>query len=67
MANAIASAIAAANGDGLTSVTVFLNREPPMTAGEELAVQYMLELYPATVSVVGSTPIFDPENARIRS
>lgn len=42
---------------------------PPEHAnvGEELAVQYMLELYPATVAVVGSTPIFDPENARIRS
>ncbi len=37
------------------------------TVGEELAVEYMLELYPATVAVVGSTPIFDPENARIRS
>ncbi len=36
-------------------------------AGEELAVEYMQELYPATVAVVGSTPIFDPENARIRS
>ena len=37
------------------------------TVGEELAVQYMAELYPVTVAVVGSTPVFDPENARIRS
>jgi glycine cleavage system aminomethyltransferase T/glycine/D-amino acid oxidase-like deaminating enzyme len=36
-------------------------------AGAELAVEYMGERYPATVEVVGSTPIFDPENARIRS
>jgi glycine cleavage system aminomethyltransferase T len=42
---------------------------PPEHAneGEQLAVQYMCELLPATVEVVGSTPIFDPENARIRS
>jgi glycine cleavage system aminomethyltransferase T len=37
------------------------------TAGTELAVEYMGEQYPVTVDVVGSTPIFDPENARIRS
>jgi glycine cleavage system aminomethyltransferase T len=35
--------------------------------GEQLAVRYMNELYPATVAVVGSRPIFDPGNARIRS
>ena len=42
---------------------------PPEHAGvgEELAVQYMCELYPATVAVVGSTALFDPENRRIRS
>ena len=37
------------------------------TVGQELAVQYMAELYPVTVAVVGSTPVFDPENTRIRS
>jgi glycine cleavage system aminomethyltransferase T/glycine/D-amino acid oxidase-like deaminating enzyme len=36
-------------------------------AGEELAVEYMGERYPVTVALVGSTPIFDPENTRIRS
>jgi glycine cleavage system aminomethyltransferase T len=36
-------------------------------AGEQLAVEYMSELYPATVDIVGSTPPFDPENERIRS
>jgi glycine cleavage system aminomethyltransferase T len=42
---------------------------PPEHAkeGEQLAVEYMHERYPATVAVVGSTPIFDPENTRIRS
>jgi glycine cleavage system aminomethyltransferase T len=42
---------------------------PPEHAvgGEALAVEYMGDRYPVTVDVVGSTPIFDPENTRIRS
>jgi glycine cleavage system aminomethyltransferase T/glycine/D-amino acid oxidase-like deaminating enzyme len=36
-------------------------------AGEPLAVEYMGERYPVTVEVVGSAPIFDPENTRIRA
>jgi len=36
-------------------------------AGEELAVEYMCDLYPVTVAVAGATPLFDPENLRIRS
>jgi glycine cleavage system aminomethyltransferase T/glycine/D-amino acid oxidase-like deaminating enzyme len=36
-------------------------------AGAELAVEYLGERYPVTVEIVGSTPIFDPENTRIRS
>jgi glycine cleavage system aminomethyltransferase T len=42
---------------------------PPEYAveGTKLAVEYMNELYPVTVAIVGSTPPFDPENARIRS
>ena len=36
-------------------------------AGTQLAVEYMNELFPVTVEIVGSTPIFDPENERIRS
>ena len=35
--------------------------------GRQLAVQYMGELFPVSVAVVGSTPLFDPENSRIRS
>jgi glycine cleavage system aminomethyltransferase T len=42
---------------------------PPEQAevGAALAVEYMGERYPVTIDVVGSTPIFDPENTRIRS
>jgi glycine cleavage system aminomethyltransferase T len=42
---------------------------PPEQAqvGTELAVEYLNERYPVTVAVAGSTPIFDPENERIRS
>ena len=36
-------------------------------AGGQLAVEYLGERYPVSVAVVGSAPIFDPENARIRS
>jgi glycine cleavage system aminomethyltransferase T/glycine/D-amino acid oxidase-like deaminating enzyme len=35
--------------------------------GNRLAVEYMAEQYPVTVAVAGSTPLFDPENARVRS
>jgi glycine cleavage system aminomethyltransferase T/glycine/D-amino acid oxidase-like deaminating enzyme len=42
---------------------------PPEQAnqGEQLLVEYLGERYPVTVAVAGSTPIFDPENTRIRS
>ncbi len=36
-------------------------------AGSPLAVEYLGERYPVTVAVAGSTPLFDPENERIRS
>jgi glycine cleavage system aminomethyltransferase T/glycine/D-amino acid oxidase-like deaminating enzyme len=36
-------------------------------AGQALSVEYMGERYPATVAVAGPTPVFDPENTRIRS
>jgi glycine cleavage system aminomethyltransferase T/glycine/D-amino acid oxidase-like deaminating enzyme len=36
-------------------------------AGAPLAVEYMGERYPVTVAVAGPTPVFDPENLRIRS
>ena len=36
-------------------------------AGTALAVEYMGERYPVTVAVADATPVFDPENTRIRS
>src|ERR1700728_4159788 len=35
--------------------------------GNTLLVGYMGEQYPVTVAVAGSTPLFDPQNERIRS
>jgi glycine cleavage system aminomethyltransferase T/glycine/D-amino acid oxidase-like deaminating enzyme len=48
---------------------ILMSYLPPEQAvvGEQLAVEYMGDRYPVTVEVVGSTPIFDPENTRIRS
>jgi glycine cleavage system aminomethyltransferase T/glycine/D-amino acid oxidase-like deaminating enzyme len=42
---------------------------PPEHAvtGNELAVEYMGERYPVTVVTNDSTPVFDPENSRVRS
>ena len=42
---------------------------PPEHArvGEKLLVEYFGERYPVTVAVVGATPLFDPENTRIRA
>jgi glycine cleavage system aminomethyltransferase T len=42
---------------------------PPEEAveGTELLVEYLGERYPVSVAVAGATPVFDPENARIRS
>jgi glycine cleavage system aminomethyltransferase T/glycine/D-amino acid oxidase-like deaminating enzyme len=42
---------------------------PPSEAVEDnrLLVEYFGERYPVTVAVAGATPLFDPENARIRS
>lgn len=35
-------------------------------AGAELAVEYFGERYPVTVAAVGSTPLFDPANERLK-
>jgi glycine cleavage system aminomethyltransferase T/glycine/D-amino acid oxidase-like deaminating enzyme len=42
---------------------------PPDLAvvGTTLAVEYFAERYPISVAVVGSTPLFDPTNERVRS
>ncbi|HEX7473616.1 MAG TPA: aminomethyltransferase family protein, partial [Candidatus Limnocylindrales bacterium] len=41
---------------------------PPEVAvvGAKLAVEYFGDRYPVTVAVAGATPLFDPENLRIR-
>ena len=42
---------------------------PPAQAvvGTKLLVEYLGERYPVTVAVAGSTPLFDPDNERVRS
>ena len=42
---------------------------PPAQAvvGTNLLVEYMGERYPVTVAVAGATPLFDPENERVRT
>jgi glycine cleavage system aminomethyltransferase T len=42
---------------------------PPELAveGNELRVMYMNELYPVTVARVGAKPLFDPDDARMKS
>jgi glycine cleavage system aminomethyltransferase T len=48
---------------------ILMSYLPPehANAGEELAVQYMGERYPVTVAVAGSTPLFDPNNERVKA
>ena len=37
------------------------------TVGSQLKVQYMGQPYPVTVQTIDSTPVFDPDNSRVRS
>jgi glycine cleavage system aminomethyltransferase T len=48
---------------------ILMSYIPPEHAvvGGQLAVQYMGEQYPVTVATTDSTPLFDPDNARVRS
>ncbi|MGH2875824.1 MAG: glycine cleavage T C-terminal barrel domain-containing protein, partial [Solirubrobacteraceae bacterium] len=48
---------------------ILMSYLPPEHArvGEKLQVQYMGERYPVTVQTIDSTPVFDPDNSRIRS
>jgi glycine cleavage system aminomethyltransferase T/glycine/D-amino acid oxidase-like deaminating enzyme len=48
---------------------ILMSYLPPEHAvvGAELAVEYMGERYPVTVVTNDSTPVFDPENRRVRS
>jgi glycine cleavage system aminomethyltransferase T len=45
----------------------YLPPEHAVEGSTDLAVEYMAERYPVTIDVVGSRPVFDPENTRIRS
>jgi glycine cleavage system aminomethyltransferase T/glycine/D-amino acid oxidase-like deaminating enzyme len=48
---------------------ILMSYLPPEHAvlGEQLAVEYMGERYPVTVQTADSTPVFDPDNTRVRS
>jgi glycine cleavage system aminomethyltransferase T/glycine/D-amino acid oxidase-like deaminating enzyme len=48
---------------------ILMSYLPPEHAvvGTQLAVQYMGERYPVSVATIDSTPLFDPDNARVRS
>ncbi len=48
---------------------ILMSYVPPEHAvvGAALAVEYMGERYPVTVATNDSTPVFDPENVRVRS
>jgi glycine cleavage system aminomethyltransferase T len=35
-------------------------------AGQKLSVEYLGERYPVTVVLTDSTPLFDPDNSRVR-
>ena len=45
----------------------YLPPEHAVEGSSGLAVEYMNERFPVTVAVAGAAPLFDPENARIRS
>jgi glycine cleavage system aminomethyltransferase T len=48
---------------------ILMSYLPPEQAvvGESLLVQYMGERYPVTVATNDSTPLFDPDNERVRA
>jgi glycine cleavage system aminomethyltransferase T len=48
---------------------ILMSYLPPEHAnvGEQLWVEYMCERFPVTVEVAGSTPLFDPDNERVKA
>jgi glycine cleavage system aminomethyltransferase T len=48
---------------------ILMSYLPPERAnvGEELLVEYLGEQYPVTVATNDSTPVFDPDNSRVKS
>ncbi|HET7704255.1 MAG TPA: FAD-dependent oxidoreductase [Candidatus Limnocylindrales bacterium] len=61
-----ATSAGASPSTGLHALLAYL---PPEQAveGNHLFVEYFAERYPVTVAVVGSRPLFDPENLRVRA
>ena len=49
--------------------TILMSFLPPEQArvGTRLRVEYFGEQYPVTVAVAGPTPVFDPQNTRVKS
>ncbi len=47
---------------------ILMSYLPPEQAvvGTRLLVEYFGERYPVTVAVAGNTPLFDPDNERVR-
>jgi len=52
---------------GTYLLLAYLPPEHAVEGSQALAVEYMNERFPVTVTVAGATAPFDPENARIRS
>jgi glycine cleavage system aminomethyltransferase T len=63
------SYVTSAGAGPSTGKHILMSYLPPEHAviGEQLAVHYMGERYPVTVETIDSTPIFDPDNTRVRS
>jgi glycine cleavage system aminomethyltransferase T/glycine/D-amino acid oxidase-like deaminating enzyme len=51
---------------GAYLLMAYLPPERAVEGSQELAAEYMHERFPVTVARVGATPLFDPENERIR-
>ncbi|MFN8224082.1 MAG: FAD-dependent oxidoreductase [Gaiellales bacterium] len=57
----------AAPSVGTYALMAYLPPEHAAVGSGTLAVEYMNERFPVSVAVAGATPLFDPENTRIRS
>jgi glycine cleavage system aminomethyltransferase T len=62
------SYVTSAGGGPSVGRQVLMAYLPPeyAKAGTKLAVEYMMEQYPVTVEVAGSTPLFDPNDERMK-
>ncbi|MBV9279373.1 MAG: FAD-dependent oxidoreductase, partial [Chloroflexi bacterium] len=62
------SYVTSAGSGPSVGATILMAYLPPEYArpGTQLSVEYFGERYPVTVAVAGNTPLFDPENRRMR-